>query len=131
MCSRRSTSQMVYGLRSYPIGRHGWVSASTLLLWGTRLVAAATSKPIVRSLGRVLINLSGVITALDVRCTPGSGGKADIVGCLRCAKGGCRPRTGADMREHLEYLRPIGLHIRHDTTDFATDAWPTERVRHG
>src|SRR5215470_16023064 len=50
MCLRRSTSQMVYGLRSYSIGRHGWVSARTLLLWGPRLVAAATSKAIVLAL---------------------------------------------------------------------------------
>src|SRR5215467_4044270 len=26
------------------------------------------------------------MTALDVRCTPGSSGKADIVGCQRCAR---------------------------------------------
>src|SRR5262245_39581094 len=51
MCFRRSTSQMVYGLRSYSIGRHSWVSANTLLLWGARLVAAATSKAIVLALG--------------------------------------------------------------------------------
>jgi hypothetical protein len=42
---------MVYGLRSYSIGRHGWASARTLLLWGARLVAAATSKAIVLALG--------------------------------------------------------------------------------
>jgi hypothetical protein len=40
---------MVYELRSYSIGPHGWVSASRLLL--PKLVAAATSKAIVLALG--------------------------------------------------------------------------------
>jgi hypothetical protein len=47
MCLRRSTSQMMYGLRSYSIERHGWASAKAPLLWTARLVAAARKKVIV------------------------------------------------------------------------------------
>src|SRR5262245_19878491 len=52
MFLRRSTSQIVYALRSYSIDRQGWPWPSALLLWATRLVpTAARRKPIVVAFG--------------------------------------------------------------------------------
>jgi hypothetical protein len=85
---------MVYGLRSYTIGRHGWVSASTLL-WRARLVAAATSKAIVLSLGilhRFTYLGLGRERSSEARRAKGIGGRSHPLFTVKCALHGACAR---------------------------------------
>src|SRR5262245_54290674 len=103
MFLRRSTSQIVYALRSYSIDRQGWPWPSALLLWATRLVpTAARRKPIVVAFGMSHHNRHQSLSLENGYDTSGLPNlrNAQCAGCRDFLQQGTGPSSAQPVRRH-------------------------------